>query len=173
MNRDQILQEARTLEAMKKGYMGLEGKFCSITKRLGEPLIRQGGLYVDRTYLEDPYADTMNENDIPTLDENQESYEIGVYFDGLTRGLNLTISILFHLREIVVRYKGQVVYKEVAGELEGFAPTDEWEKHIEDLYFSVKKIEKEQRPIEKKELIQQANRKRQEILEELRLKWGL
>lgn len=172
MNRDQMLKEARTIEAMKKGYMGLEGKFCTIAKRLGHPMFRQGGLYVDRTYLEDPYYQP-EEDEIPTMDDEEESYEIGLHFDGLSRGMNLTVSVLFHLREITVRYEGQIVYKEIAGELEGFAPVDEWEEKIDSLYTVSRNIEREQRPFEKKQLVAQADKKRKEILESLRLKWGL
>jgi len=172
MNRDQMLKEARTIEAMKKGYMGLEGKFCTIAKRLGNSIFRQGGLYVDRTYLEDPY-DQLEADDIPTMDDDEGSYEMGIHFDGLSHGVNLTISVLFHLREITVHYEGQIVYKEIAGELEGFAPVDEWEEKIDSMYAISRNIERELRPFEKKKLIEQADKKRKEIFESLRLKWGL
>lgn len=172
MNRDQMLKEARTIEAMKKGYMGLEGKFCTIAKRLGHALFRQGGLYVDRTYLEDPYYQP-EEGEIPMMDDEEESYEIGIQFDGLSRGMNLTISILFHLREITVRSEGRIVYKEIASELEGFAPEDSWEEKIESLYNVSRDIERQQRPFEKKQLVEKADKKRKQILESLRLKWGL
>lgn len=171
MNREQKLKEVRTIEAMKKGYMGLEGKFCCITKMLGSPLFRQGGLYVDTTFLQDPYAEQNDE--ISTMSEDDESYEIGIYFDGLSRGVNLTISVMFHLREITVRYEGQIVYKEIAGELEGFAPTDNWEEKIESLYNVARKVEKQHRPLEKLRLKETADKKRKEIFETLRLKWGL
>lgn len=171
MNREQKLKEIRTIEAMKKGYMGLEGKFCCITKMLGYPLFRQGGLYVDSSFLEDPYAE--QEDEIPTMTGDDESYEIGIHFDGLSRGMNLTISVMFHLREITVRYEGQIVYKEMAGELEGFAPTDEWEEKIESLYNVARKVEKERRPFERLQMAEAADKKRKEILETLRLKWGL
>lgn len=171
MNRDQMLKEARTIEAMRKGYMGLEGKFCTIAKRLGEPIIRQGSLYVNRNYL--PETDQIEEDEIPTMDDDQDSYEIGIQFDGLSRAMNLTISVLFHLREITVRYEGQIIYKEIAGELDGFAPIDEWEEKIEELYSVSRKIERQQKPIEKRKLIEKAHKKREEILESLRLKWGL
>ena len=166
-----MLKEARTIEAMRKGYMGLEGKFCTIAKRLGEAIIRQGSLYVNRNYLGDP--DQIEEDEIPTLDDDQDSYEIGIQFDGLSRGMNLTISVLFHLREITVRYEGQIIYKEIAGELDGFAPIDEWEEKIEELYSVSRKIERQQKPIEKRKLVEKTDKKRKEILESLRLKWGL
>lgn len=171
MNREQKLKEARTIEAMKKGYMGLEGKFCSITKMLGHSLFRQGSLYVDSNYLDDPYEEQSEE--IPTMSGEDESYEIGIHFDGLSRGMNLTISVMFHLREITVRYEGQIVYKETAGELEGYAPTEDWEEKIESLYNIARKVEKQRRPIEKKQMVEAAEKKRKEILETLRLKWGL
>ena len=189
IDRNQRLKEARTIEAIKNGYMGLEGKFCTIAKWLGEPLIRQGGIYVDRTYLDDPLH-IPEEGEIPTMGgaandpngifgaildnfEEEESHEIGIHFDGLSRGINLNITVLFHLREITVWYAGQVVYKELAGELEGFAPFEEWEKKISELFTAARNIERKQRPAEKKKTDELAAKKRVKILEELRLKWGL
>lgn len=167
----QKLKEARELEAMKKGYMGLEGKFSTICRIFGHPILRQGGLHVDRSYLSDPYADDPDE--IPTLEDEQESFEIGQQFDGLPRGMNLNIMILHHLRDITVRHEGQIVYKEVGGELEGFAPTDEWEKKIEELYSNAIGIERKRKPFEKRKLIEETNEAKKKILEELRIKWGL
>lgn len=172
MNKEQILRETRTTEAMKKGFMGLEGKFALIAKFLGEPIIQQGSKHFDQTYLEDPYAE-HTENDILSLDEDEASYEIGVQFDGLSRGMNLTISVMNYLREITCRYEGKIVYKEVSGELEGFVPNEIWEKHIDALHQSAKKIEKQRRPAEKKKLIENAEKKKNEILDYLKNKWGL
>jgi hypothetical protein len=172
MNRDQMIKEARQIEAMKKGYMGLEGKFATIAKRLGHSLISQGNLHVDRTYLEDPYYEE-DPNELPTMDDDEQSHEIGIHFDGLSRGINLSISILFHLRNITVRYEGQIVYKEIAGELEGYAPMDVWEFKVEELYDFSKKLERKQRPQEQKRIAAEVDKKRKEILESLRLKWGL
>lgn len=174
MNKEQMLKEARTIEAMRKGYMGLEGKFAAIAKFLGYPIIRQGGLYFETSHLSDPFEDdTKEEGEIPVLDDEQESYQIGIHFDGLSRGINMTISVLSHFREITVKYEGQTVYKEVGGELEGYAPYEEWEDKIENLYNVSRKIERQRKPQEKRELAELAEKNKKEILEILRLKWGL
>lgn len=170
MNREQMLKEARTIEAMKLGYMGMEGKFCCIAKRLGSSLLKQGGIYVDRTWLYDSYLD---EDAIPTMESEEESFEVGIHFDGLSRGMNITITVYFHLREISVRYNGLIVYKEIGGELEGYAPDKEWEEKISQLFDMAKKLEREMKPFEKKKLMEATEKKKKEILETLRLKWGL
>lgn len=189
VDRNQRLKEARTIEAIKNGYMGLEGKFCTIAKWLGEPLVRQGGIYIDRNYLDDPF-NLPEEGEIPMMGgvtndpngvfgaildsfEEEESHEIGIQFDGLSRGMNMSISVIFHLREITVYWAGQTVYKEIAGELEGFAPFPEWEQKISELYRTARNIERKQRPAEKKKIAELAAKRRDKILEELRSKWGL
>lgn len=172
MNREQMLKEARTIEAMKKGYMGMEGKFGTIAKRLGHSIINQGGLYADATYLEDPYDD-HSEEEIPMMDEDDKSYEVGLQFEGLSSGINMTISVQYHLREIVVRYEGKIVYKELSGELEGYAPDEIWEEKIENLYDIAKKKERRLRPIEREKLLASTTKKKKEIMEYLKSKWGL
>lgn len=172
MNREDIIREQRTIEAMKKGLMGLEGKLGRIVKALGEPVYQQGSRYFDQTFLPDPY-ETGGEEEIPTMEEDDISYEIGAMFDGLSRGVNLSIYIFEYNREIVVRHKGQVVYRELAGELEGYAPDDEWEQEIEKLVEQAKKAERRQKPVIQKALLHEAERRKKEILEHLRLKWGI
>lgn len=172
MSREKLIQEQRTIEAMKKGYMGLEGKFVTIARRLGYPVFKQGGLNHDQSFLED-YYNLPDENELPMLDEDEGSYEIGLAFDGLSRGMNLSILLQYHNREISVRHEGRLVYKEVAGELEGFAPDECWEEKIGKLFSLCRKIEKDSRPMERKMLKELADKKRKEILENLRLKWGI
>lgn len=172
MNREKLIQEQRTIEAMKKGYMGLEGKFVTIANRLGYVLYKQGGINFEQSFLED-YYNHPEEDVLPTMDEDEGSYAIGLGFDGLSRGMNLSIVLQYHNREITVRYAGQVVYKEVAGDLEGFAPYDEWEQKIDQLFSLCKTVERQSRPAERKLLKEVADKRRKEILENLRLKWGI
>lgn len=172
MSREQMIKEARTIEAMKKGYMGLEGKFASIAKHLGQPIIHQGSRVFDQSFLDDVY-DTEEKMDILSMDEEENSYEVGIQFDGLSRGVNMTISVQYHLREIVCRYMGRVVYKETSGELEGYSPDFTWEDKIEDFFKLANKIEKQNRPIERAKLIEENKKKKNDVLEYLKLKWGL
>jgi len=171
MNREEMIKEARTIEAMKHGYMGLEGKLSTIAKYLGQPIFHQGSRVFEQTFLDDPFAE--KEEDIPMMDEEEQSYEVGLQFDGLSRGINMTISVQYHLREITCRFEGHIVYKEVSGELDGYAPYPEWEDRIESLFSVAKKVERQRRPMERAKLAEANNKKRSEILEHLRNKWGL
>lgn len=172
MSREQQIKEARTIEAMKKGYMGLEGKFSNIAKYIGQPIFHQGSRVFEQTFLDDPYL-IPEVDEIPMMDENENSYEVGYQFDGLNRGINLTISIAHHLREITCRFEGQIVYREISGELEGYAPNPAWEDKIDILSELARKIERQERPLERAKLIESNKKKRIEVLDYLKLKWGL
>jgi hypothetical protein len=173
MSREQMIKEARTIEAMKKGYMGLEGKLSFIAKHLGQSIVHQGSRVFDQSFLDDPYEIEVEKEEILSFDEDENSYVIGIQFDGLSRGVNMTISIQFHLREITCRYQGRIVYKETSGELEGYAPDSEWEDKIENFYTISKSIERKQKPQERAKIIESNKKKRDEMLEYLRSKWGL
>ena len=90
MNVEKALKEQREIEAMAKGYIGLEGVFATIVKRLGQPIMRQGGSNFEQRFLDDPF-DEHDPEEILTIDEEDNSYEIGLHFDGLSRGINMTI----------------------------------------------------------------------------------
>lgn len=172
MSREKQIQEARTIEAMKKGYMGLEGKFCVVAKWLGKPIIHHGSQLVEENYLFDPFEQEDPE-EIPTFEESESSFEIGTFFDGLSRGININIYVNFEMREIKCYYDDKIVYRETTGELEGFSPNEVWEEKLEKLYSLAKKVEKEKRQIEKKDLIKIAEKKKNSILKYLKEKWGL
>lgn len=138
----------------------------------------EGGGYVDSNYIDlEGYSDQkslydientdeflknipimdMGENDRPQSEEwasempDPKSYStdtIGLHFEGLSRGMHLEIKYDELTSELVVYYKGFVVYKEIKGELLSYAPYEEWEKWID----SLSKIAKEkQRRIKEKE----------------------
>ncbi|RTK96630.1 MAG: hypothetical protein EKK64_03330 [Neisseriaceae bacterium] len=173
MDREQIIKEARTLEAIKNGYMGLDGKLCRILKVFGTEIISHGSsCYEVGNCLYDPY-ETIEEDQILTMDEDESILEIGKHFDAIKFGINLNITLNFYLREILVEYKGRLVYKEVSGELESYVPFKEWEDEIENLFLQAKKIEKKNKPLEKKEMEEYSKEKRMKILDDLRNKWGI
>jgi hypothetical protein len=172
MNREEMLREARTIEAMKNGYMGMEGKFAIIAKWMGNEIIKHGNMNFDQSFLSDPYED-FDENSMPTMSEDDNSFPIGLHYDGLSQGVNLSIYIYFYNREIICQYEGNTVYRESSGELEGYAPNQAWEKNINLIYKTAKEIERARKPVEKQKLMQEANKKRQEIFEEYKKKWGL
>jgi len=172
MGRQEQIKEARTIEAMRHGYMGMEGKFAVIAKRLGQPIIHQGSKSFEQSFLSDPF-ELPEENSIPVFEQEENSYEVGLIFDGLPRGVNMSIIMHFYNREIVCEYEGKKVYKEMNGELEAYVPDTLWEKKIESLYDLAKKIERKNKPIEKQRIAMEANKKRKEILDDFKNKWGL
>lgn len=171
MKKEEIIREQRTIEAMRKGYMGSEGKFGHILKTLGEPIVKEGSPYFEQSYLDDYWV--LDEDEIRTADDEEVTFEIGWHFDGLSRGINLTIQMLDDRRELTVRHEGRIVYREIAGDLYGYAPDPAWEDHIERLYNQAKKREKERRQEEKKLIQKIAKKRQQETLDYLRDKWGL
>lgn len=170
MDKEYLLRDARTVEAMQKGYMGLEGKFSFIANNLGDATYRQGSPLFNQTFLEDYFEE--EEEGIKTFSEEEDSYQIGYYFDGLSSGINMSILILYETREITCRYNGRAVYKEIAGELERYAPEKEWEDKIMELHALAVKTERKKRPRKREELIEAANKERKRRLEELSDKWG-
>jgi hypothetical protein len=173
MNYEQKIKEARTIEAMKSGYMGLGGKFCQIAKKLGFPIVKQGGIYSDATEFESYYDLESQEEEILTMDEDEKTFEIGWQFDGLSRGMNLSITIYFHLNEIVVINEGRTVYKESSGELESYVPQELWQSNIEKLFNLTKKIDRLNRINENKNKEKVNEERKNTILENLRNRWGI
>ena len=172
MNREQQIKEARTIEAMRHGYMGMEGKFALIVRRLGEPIIHQGSVSYEQNFLPDPF-DLKDENKLPTIDSDESSYEIGYMFDGLPRGVNMSIFMYSYNREIVCEFEGRKVYREVNGELEAYVPESLWEGRIQSLFEAAKKVERKAKPVERQKLITEANKKRKELLDGFKNRWGL
>jgi hypothetical protein len=66
-----------------------------------------------------------------------------------------------------------VVYKEISGELECYAPNKVWEEWINKLYDNTKKIKRRQSFESAKLLEKQKEEKKLKILEDLKKKWGI
>ena len=171
-NKDKIVQEQRTIEAMKKGYMGYEGKFAFIARKMGDAIISQGSNNFTQNFMEDFY-ELDEKPDMPIMDEDEVINEVGICYEDLKSGNNFSILLLYANNEIIVRHEGKLVYKETANELEGFVPNDTWEKLTEKLYEKAKIIEKNRRPRENEKIEQLANKRKKEILDKLKDKWGV
>ena len=87
--------------------------------------------------------------------------------------LHLEIRYLNDRRELVVYYQGNMVYKETAGQLESYAPSLEWEQHIDALYSKAKKVIIKNKEHDEGEFKKLAKKRQGEFLEEMRKKWGL
>lgn len=194
------IKEQRTIEANKKGFVGQTGKIGTVLKIFGQPIIFQseGGVYVDTNYIDDfdheniepqnnselmasiPIFD-MGSNERPSGKEWQEmpdprpfgSNQIGLHFDGLSRGMHMEIKYDDLEGELSLSYKGYIAYKEIKGEIVSYVPNEEWEKWIDNLY---QKAQKEQRKLKESEFekqIQISDKKKKEWWREMISRWGI
>jgi len=168
---ERAIREKRTLEATKKNYMGAAGKLGMIAKFLGQPIIREGGGILEMSFMTDLYY-FEDENELPTT-QNLEIQEVGQEFNGLSSGMHLEIKYLYAEQKLHVEYKGYTVYKEIAGDLFGFAPFPEWENLIEKLYVKAKERKKKME-LEMEPFIEDiVQRKKQNWLQKMRHRWGI
>jgi hypothetical protein len=191
------IKDQRTIEANRKKLMGLEGKLGCILKYLGESLIQQdqGEWFHTSHYLEDEetqeldWGGTPDEiiTQIPTEDwgdmVSDEGYrseriqydtqEIGMNFYGLSKGMDLEIRYLNQEHILTVKYEGKLVYREVAGELEIYVPSSDWEHKIDQLFPLAKKREATAVTEAIKKKRERDHNRKFEFLDKLRKKWGV
>jgi hypothetical protein len=172
MNTEKIVQEQRTIEAMKKGYMGYEGKFAQIARKFGFDVVQQGSGAFHQTFIDDFY-EWGEEEEIPTMDEDEVIRHLGYNYDGYKNGDDLTVNLNLANAEIKVTFEGNMVYKEVAGDLECFVPNELWELKIEAIYSRVLKNDKSKKKSVRQDLVKRSDAKKNEILKRLKDKWGV
>jgi hypothetical protein len=186
--KENVIREQRTIEATKKNFMGPSGKFGMILQAFGTPVIRQGTGLFDSSYMDDPYGDEVyseygstasgqrgpllfRDEIATTADEN--FYNEGLIFDGLSRGIHLEIVYWHYDSRLQVSFKGYPVYIEIAGELEAYAPTDEWENIIERLAKAGKDRLKSLKKQQEEEIGKKLQEKKASFLQRIRTKWGV
>lgn len=186
--KENAIREQRTIEATKKNFMGPSGRLGVIAMVLGSPIIRQGTGLWDVNYLEDPYED-LTDVEFETTISGQKGPQMykdeilemgdefveeeGYVFDGLSRGMHIDIKYWHVNHKLEVTYRGYLVYKEIVGELDTYAPFPEWEDMISRLYKSAKSKEKDQMPLKEMEIGEEIERKKRSIWEKLRTRWGI
>lgn len=190
MSRQQenVIREKRTIEATKKNMMGPSGKLGQILMAFGTPIMRQGSGLVDAGFMSDPYEDLVHTEYSPTMsgqegpvsyrDElldmgNDNVYNEGLLFDGLSRGMHLDITYWHATNEIKVHYKGYQVYHEIAGELAGYAPFPEWENLIERLDRAAKDKVKKLKREQEEAIAERVQAKKRAFWQRLRTQWGI
>lgn len=186
--KERVVREKRTIEATKKNLMGPMGKLGIIVRNLGSPIIRQGTGFFEESFLDDPYEDfkddvyeTTASNQQGPLAYKDEILDLsddfvqneGYIFDGLSRGMHMEIQYHGSNHKLTVTYQGFVVYKEIAGELEAYAPNQEWEDMIERLYTAAKKQEKFSDKQKRLELAEKVKEKKMTFWNRLKQRWGL
>jgi hypothetical protein len=168
---EQLIKEKRTIEATKKEYMGPKGKLAIISMLLGSEIISQGE---ENQYIKyDNFWNNLEENQYTTIDENTPISSMGFFFYGLDYSYNIEIYYIENERLIKVIYEGQKVYEEINGELEAYAPSDTWEKPIEDLYVLARSKDYLRREEEKKKNKKVFEEKKNSILNRIKKIWGV
>jgi hypothetical protein len=169
------IKEQRLIQATQKGLTGLDGKIGTIVKNMGEPIINHTGgslecFAMESSFLEDPY-ELEDDEEMPIYDEDQPR-RIGMFFDGLSRGMHIEIKYLADINELTVNYKGYLVYAEEVGELVCYVPSPEWESKIEQLFLIARKKEAIHRKEDIQEQKEEAMREKLSFLEKIKLRWG-
>jgi hypothetical protein len=154
----------------------------------GTPVVRQGSGLYESSLLEDCnkidddycYESTASGQTGPLVDKGEiENLDFefvqneGVLFDGLSKGVHLEIIYWQSSNQLKVSYKGHVVYLEVAGELEGYVPFDEWENIINRLFEISKNKLKDKNLIKEKEQKETINKNKIKFLENIKKRWGI
>ncbi len=177
LDKEQRIKEQRTIEATKKGYMGLSGKLACIMRNLGQPILSETSDFYSTTSLSDVWdlddKYFYDATKIHDADEDISIREIGFMFDGLNRGMHLEIKYLTDEKTLTVNYKGYKVYREQSGDLEAFSPDPEWEDLVSKLFLTAKKISEERKKEHNIVSQEKAEKKVKNIIEQLRLRWGL
>jgi hypothetical protein len=187
-HQENVIREKRTIEATKKNLMGPSGKFGTILQAFGAPVMRHGSGLFDVNYLDDPYEDSpyteyssmMSDQVGPVAykDEllmagDENVYTEGLVFDGLSRGMHLDITYWHDTNEIKVSYRGHLVYHEVAGELNAYAPFPEWENLIERLSKAAKDRVKQMKEQKEVNLAERIHADKRAFWQRLRTRWGI
>lgn len=181
---EESIRQQRTIEAVKNNLMGNNGKLGIILSAYGTSIIRQNTDSPNYSWSEPDdfvyteYSPTLSgEGPVAWRDEILESEndsitEEGVVFDGLSRGMHLEIIYWEAENEIKVSFKGHLVYREIAGQLEAYYPSPLWESHIDRLYKSAKdkvlRIKRENDQIMNEQIL----RKKESFWNLMRKKWG-
>lgn len=167
------IKEQRTVEAIKKDFMGSQGKLAIICKAFGSPIIYDNSVFEEANTLDidDGFYD-KEESEVETFEESHVSYEVGYWYDGVNLGNGLEIKFLFYESEIKLYYKSYMRYHEISNTLVSYNTDGDWEKIIDDLYYHAKMkiIENNKKTIEGNKLIKEKNNKN--IIDEIRKNWG-
>jgi len=133
--------ELRQVEAVKKN---ISKKALTIVSALGFSIMDQygGGSHEGFSINQgsplsyEPYEqDVYDYGQLPTQDTTPS--EVGRYFDGLSSGANLQISQKYDILQI--NFEGRIVYREQAGQLERYAPSQQWEEKLDSIYVLAQK----------------------------------
>lgn len=175
---EDIIRDKRTIEAVRKGLMSGQGKLGVIARVMGDRVVARHGnnhstspVYENlfgftQTFMDDEDEDDTGE--LPVM-EDGERHTASLY-NGYSRGLHLEIKL--DGPELWCRWKGEIVFHEMAGELQAYCP-GEWEQTIDKLAAEarLKEVDYINLSDQRSEMVGQ--RRKEAFLEEMKRKWGL
>lgn len=157
---------------LESNYIDLEGKtdyFDMHDVRSSEELMKKIPIIYMKG-IERPQTDEWNLDMPDPVSYGVET--IGLHFDGLNRGMHLEIKYDYNLSELVVYYRGHLVYKEIKGDLFSYIPNEEWEKWVNSLYKVAKEKHRKQKEEDFKEAAIQNEKEKNAWIEKIRSRWG-
>jgi len=188
-DKGKLIIEQRYSEAVRKGLTGMEGKFGSILKYLGEPLVTHTGGWYTSNPMEDLYEIPDDNPKMPEFDEDEPVMEIGWHFDGSSSGISLEIFFYEEApdrgwrrienggpgpgKELSVWWKGKLVFCESDDSLFCYVPSHEWESHVDYLFGIAKQRELKSRKKQIEETKEEVKKEKLSWLERMRLRWGI
>jgi hypothetical protein len=78
-----------------------------------------------------------------------------------------------HNNSLTCHYKGYEVFREIRGQLVGYAPLDEWETWVDRLFIVAKEKRIEKKAVTEQEYSLAAKREKTSWWQRFRLRWGL
>lgn len=177
-SKEDVIREQRTVEAVRKGLMSGEGKLACIARIFGDRVYGNHGggrratfhefenlMGLEQNFMD---GDELEEGEIPTADAGMTAN--AHLFNGYSRGLHMEIK--FDGPEIWVRWKGEIVYHELGGELGAYCPGD-WEMEVDKLAVAARKKEYEYINLADQRDTAVGERMKAAFLAEMKRKWGL
>lgn len=186
------IKEQRTAEANKKGLMGQGGKIGTVVRMLGSPVVGQAQ---DVAFLnldgrgDEPVGSPIMDLPVMDIDGVGRPYgaewgdiaesvpastrTVGMHFDGLSRSMHLEIMYKDDEAELSVYYRGNLVYREVQGDLVTYVPVDEWEEWVGSLFKAAKRMSRESKEQEFRDKVRAADEAKKSWLRHIASRWGI
>jgi hypothetical protein len=165
------LIDARIIESIKKK---MPHKLSTIAQYLGDPIISDDQDY--SSMMCSTWGDEISdEQQIAMADEDATTRHLGYHYDSLKYGINFEIVVKTYdemTESIRVSMDGIVVYLEEDTQLKCYAPSDRWERHMEDLFAQAKLRENKETAVKDAEDKVLFEKKKKTFYENLKSLWG-
>ena len=170
---DQEVRAQRQVEAVKKG---LSKKAAAVARFLGSEIRAPGFGLEDVGFTQDTYS--LDVYDMPEeeaiLEVSEDSFGIiGWSFDALSHGCNIQVNLMIEEHRVTVFHNGNIVFDEVAGDLERYLPDQEWESRVEHWAKQTEKMKKQVKLAEQQDMEFRSEKLLQGIRELLKMTWGV